>query len=344
MTKALITGVTGCVGSNLAKNLIEQGVDVVGLCQPGVSTRARDGLKITRLSGDILDIVAVKRAMDTVDWVFHTAAIADDWRHPASRIYQVNVSGTQTILEAARQAEIKKLVFTSSSATLGIPTRIHPCMDEESSYNLAPEDWPYAWSKVLCERLMKRAEADGLNVVTVLPTAILGPADMNFISGQLIIRAGKGLAFPFPHGGVNYIDVRDVAEAQFQAAIRGERGERYLLGGHNLSHLHCLGTIADVLHARVRYIQIPNFWMPPAARMMDSCRKIGIRTPIDPQRVRMSGLYMYYNNQKAVEKLGLNPRPFDETVEDTYRWYADQGMMPSIKKPVFRLDSLPYNV
>jgi len=337
MTRALITGVTGCVGSNLARSLIGHGVDVVGLCQPGASTRSIEGLKLTRISGDILDPSAIEKALQGVDWVFHTAAIADDWRHSAKNIYEINVGGTQNILQAVRSTGVKRLIFTSSSATLGTPTRKKPVMDETCSFNLLPDAWPYAWSKVLCERIIRRAIEDGVDAVMVLPTAILGPADTNFISGQLLLRAGKGLAFPFPHGGVNYIDVRDVAEAMVQAAVDGKTGERYLLGGHNLSHLHCLGTIADVLAAKIRYIQMPNAVMPVLAKSTEAIRRLGIRTPIDPQRVRMSGLYMYYENQKAVEELGLQPRPFDETVEDTYRWYSERGMMPSIKTPVFSI-------
>jgi dihydroflavonol-4-reductase len=283
--------------------------------------------------------LAVKKAMRGVDWVFHVAAIADDWRHSAKNIYRVNVGGTQNILQAVRSAGVKRLIFTSSSATLGIPTLEKPLMDETCTFNLLPDDWPYAWSKVLCERIIRRAVNDGMDAVMVLPTAILGPADTNFISGQLLLRAGKGLAFPFPHGGVNYIDVRDVAEALVQAALRGKTGERYLLGGHNLSHLHCMGTIADILGTKIRYAQMPNVVMPVLAHGVEALRRLGIQTPIDPQRVRMSGMYMYYENRKAVNELGLHPRSFDETVEDTHKWYSEHGMMPSLKIPVLSFRS-----
>lgn len=327
MTRALITGVTGCVGSNLAAALIEKGIEVVGLCQPDAPTLAIENLNITRFTGDVCDPDSLQRPFEGVDWVFHVAAIADDWRHPAERIYRVNVQGTHNVLDAARRAGVRKFVLTSSAASLGLPRPGKVFLDETCEFNLRPADWVYAHSKVLAEQALREAVQDGLDAVSVLPTAILGPADMSFISGQLIVRACKGQMFPFPDGGVNYIDVRDVAEAQIQAALRGQTGERYLLGGHNISHLHCLGTISDVLRIPIQYVHTPSFVLPLMGGVLGAAQSMGLRVPIDRQRIRMSREYMYYDNAKAVTELGLAPRPIDETVEATYRWYHDHGMI-----------------
>ncbi|MHB0877608.1 MAG: NAD-dependent epimerase/dehydratase family protein [Anaerolineae bacterium] len=328
MTRALITGVTGCVGSNLAVALASRGIEVVGLCQPGASTLAIDRLPLTRIGGDIADTDVLRQAMQNVDWVFHVAAIADDWRHSADKIYRVNVGGTENVLAAALEAGVQRFVLTSSAATLGVPQAGQALLHESCEFNLRPRDWVYAHSKVLAEQALQSAVSRGLHAVSVLPTAIFGPADMSFISGQLIVRAWRGEVFPFPNGGANYVDVRDVAEAQIQAALSGEPGERYLLGGHNLSHLHCLGTIGDVIGMPVRYLLVPGAAMPGLAQVVRLLRRAGIRTPIDPQRIRMSHQYMYYDNARAVRALGLAPRPFDVTIEDTYRWYRDHGVLP----------------
>jgi dihydroflavonol-4-reductase len=328
MTKALITGVTGCVGSNLARALIARGIGVVGLCQPGASILTVERLPLRRVTGDVLDAAVLLEAMRGVDWVFHVAGIADDWRHRADRVYRVNVGGTESVLAAAIAAGVQRFVLTSSAATLGVPRANGALMDESCDLNLRPEDWVYAHSKVLAEAAVQRAVAQGLHAVSVLPAPIFGPADTSMISGQLIVRAWKSELFPFPAGGANYVDARDVAEAQIEAALHGAPGERYLLGGHNVSHLHLLGVIGDVVGVPVRYLQLPAAAMPPLATAVRLLRRAGVRTPIDPQRILMSRRYMYYDNNKAAAALGLAPRPLDATIEDSYRWYRDHGVLP----------------
>lgn len=338
MTRALITGVTGCVGSNLAVTLLRQGLEVVGLCQPGAPTLAIDGLKIQRVSGDLLDPASLRQALEGVDWVFHAAAIADDWKHPAQRIYTTNVLGTRRLLEAALQAGVQRFVYVSSAAALGGPRPHQPLLDETSPFNFQPAEWPYAHSKLLAEQAVQEYVRLGLPALSVLPTAILGPADRAMISGQLILRAVSGKLFPLPHGGTNYIDVRDVAEAMAEAARSGEVGGRYLLGGHNLSHLHTLGVIGDVLGLPIHYINLPASALPLMAGAFGLSERLGLRLPLNRVRVQLSGQYLYYNNHRAVHDLGLQPRPFEQTVEAAARWYYDHGFLPGYRRPAFRAD------
>lgn len=333
MTRALITGVTGCVGSNLAAALLRRGVEVVGLCQPGSPTVALRGLDIERVSGDILDPECLRRAASGADWVFHVAAIADDWKHKPELVYRVNVEGTRNVLAAAAEAGARRFVLTCSAAVLGSPRRGKTLLDETTPTNLKPGDWVYAHSKLLAEEAVMEYAAQGLPAVSLLPTAILGPADTSFISGQLITRVLAGGSFPFPQGGVNYIDVRDVAEAHIAAAEHGRSGERYLLGGHNLSHLHYLGVIGDVIGMPVRYSQVPSVALPLMAAVLDGARRAGLRVPVDGARVLLGGEYMYYDNRKAARELGLQPRPFAQTVEDTYRWYLEHGYLNEFRVP-----------
>lgn len=341
MTRALITGVTGCVGSNLARALLARGIEVVGLCQPGAPTLTIERLPVARIVGDILDAAALRQAMQGVDWVFHVAGIADDWRHPAERVYRVNVGGTEAVLAAALEAGVQRFVYTSSAATLGVPRPGRHLLDESCELNLRPEDWVYAHSKVLAEAAVQRAVAQGLQASIVLPAPIFGPADTSLISGQLIVRAWRGELFPFPSGGANYVDVRDVAEAQIEAALRGAPGERYLLGGHNVSHLHLMGTIGDVIGTPVRYLLLPRLAMPLVAGAVRMFRSAGIPTPVDPQRVLMSREYMYYDSTKAARELRLAPRPLDATIEDAYRWYCDHGVLPARRSYAAPLSAVP---
>ena len=158
------------------------------------------------------------------------------------------------------------------------------------------------------------------------------------ISGQLILRAVRGEPFPLPHGGTNYVDVRDVAAAMIQAARSGEVGGRYLLGGHNLSHLHMLGTIGDVLGVPVNYLNLPGFALPLLEGAFGLAERVGLRLPLNRVRIRLSGTYLYYDNRRAVNSLGLRPRPFEQTVEAAARWYHDHGLLAGYRQPAYHTD------
>lgn len=333
MTRALITGSTGCVGSNLAAALTQMGVEVVGMCHPSAPTIALEGIRMKRIEGDILNPDSVRKAMQDVDWVFHVAAIADDWKFPAEKVYQTNVEGTKNVLAAALELKVGRLVLTASAAILGTPRPGIEILDETSPFNMKPGDWIYAHSKLLAEQALQEAVSRGLNAVSVLPTAIMGPADMSFISGQMITRVLKGEAFPFPDGGANFVDVRDVASAHIAAALHGKPGERYLLGGQNMSHLHSLGAISDVLGVPVNYIHIPKFTLPLMAGAIGQMQNLGIRVPIDRGRVLLSSQYMYYDHQKAARELNHQPRPFENSVMDAYQWYLEHGFLNQYRIP-----------
>jgi dihydroflavonol-4-reductase len=150
----------------------------------------------------------------------------------------------------------------------------------------------------------------------------------------MVTRALKGEPFPLPDGGVNFIDVRDVAEAHVAAALQGKPGERYLLGGNNLSHLHCMGTISDALGVPINYVRVPKFTLPIMAEGMGLLQKMGIPVPIDRGRILLSKQYMYYDNRKAVRELGLKVRPFEDSVQDTFRWYLNHGFLNEYRLPL----------
>jgi dihydroflavonol-4-reductase len=180
---------------------------------------------------------------------------------------------------------------------------------------------------MLAEQLMLDFVERGLSAVSVMPTVILGPADTSFIGGQLITRVLDGGLFPMPEGGANLIDVRDVAEAHIAAAERGVPGERYVLGGHNMVHAVYLRIIGEVLKVPVNRLQIPRWTLPVVAEWVGLLQRLGVQMPMDRGRVLLCGRYMYYDNRKAVRELGLKLHPFEETVRDTFQWYAAHGFL-----------------
>jgi len=231
------------------------------------------------------------------------------------------------MLTAALEAGVKRFVLTGSAAALGKPAPGKPLMDEGNLFNLKPELWPYGHSKYLALQMLTEFAEKGLEVVSVLPSAVMGPRDLKFISGELIIRVLKRELLPLPEGGLNFIDVRDCAEAHIAAAEKGRSGERYVLAGHNMTHGETLQIIGDVVGVQARRVKIPRWVLPPLAGAVSILHKTGFKLPIERARVLLSSEYIYYDNTKAVRELGLQIRPFAETVHDAYQWYADHGYL-----------------
>ena len=327
MMRALVTGSTGCVGANLVAALNRRGIEVIGLRRKTSPEDAIHDLVMTPVVGDILDIESLYPAMEGVDWVFHVAAVATYRKTPDDLFYRVNVEGTRNVLLAARQAGVRRFVLTSSAAALGKPRPGKELLDERDQFNMRPRDFPYGHSKHLAEQVLAEFVEQGMHAVSVLPTAVIGPRDVKFISGELIIQALKGGILALPPGGVNYIDVRDCVEGHIAAAERGKPGERYLLGGHNMTHRETMEIIASVLGTRVPPLTIPRWALPALAEVVGLAQKLGLDVPIDRGRVLLSGEFMYYDNSKAVRELGLTVRPFAESVRDAYNWYAEHGYL-----------------
>lgn len=328
MTRALITGCTGCLGSNLASALIQRGIEVVGLSYKNESRVALEGLDVELIEGNVLDFEGLRSAMRGVDWVFHVAGIADDWNYSAEKVYETNVIGTFNVMSAARAANVERFVLTASAAVTGVPPQPDGTpMNEGNKFNLAPRDWIYGYSKVLAEQILTGFVAQGMYAVSVEPTALMGPGDHHFITGTLIQNAARGDLFPFPDGGSNFIDVRDAAQGHIAAAEYGKPGERYILGAHNMTHVECASIICNAVGVPFRYVRLPQWIIPPAAEGVGTLLKMGFRLPLDRGRVYLSRRYMYYDNQKAVNELGLKTRPFSETAADAYAWYLAHDML-----------------
>lgn len=341
MTRALVTGSTGGVGANLTAALNARGIEVVGLRRKTSPDDATGDLRATFVTGDILEPESLRPAMEGIDWVFHAAAIADDWHYPAETILRVNVEGTRNVLAAAHAAGVKRFVFTSSAAGLGTPLPGQELINEENQYNLKPDAWPYGYSKHLAMQAVVEYAGKGLEALSVLPTAILGPRDLKFISGELIVRALRREIFPLPDGGVNFIDGRDVAEGHIAAAEAGRPGERYILGAHNMTHVETLHIIGETLGVPVRRIKLPRWSLPLLSKAVTLLRGLGADLPLEGERVLLSGKFMYYDSSKAERELGLAPRSFTETVLDTYRWYAEHDYFARRGIPRSGLPTVP---
>jgi dihydroflavonol-4-reductase len=323
MTKALVTGSTGFVGSNLVLALNRRGIEVRALQRKTSPQDAISGLEYEPVVGDLLDADSLVRAVDGVDWVFHVAAVSD-WRNsPADVVYRVNVDGARNMMEAAKRAGVKRFVLTSSLAALGVPPPGRDHFTESDVFNLKPEAFPYGHSKHLAELEAEKYAADGLHVVSVLPSGVMGPRDLKFISGEIIVQVLKRGIPGAPPGGLNYIDVRDLVEGHIAAAERGRSGERYILGGNNMTHRETIDTVARVVGVRPPALDIPRWAIPAMAIAFDALSALGVKLPgnVDGGAVRLSKEFLYCDTSKAKSELGLNARPFEESARDAYEWY-----------------------
>ncbi|MDE2821001.1 MAG: NAD-dependent epimerase/dehydratase family protein [Chloroflexota bacterium] len=324
--RVFITGATGFVGSHIARKLAEAGHDLRILYRSEKKLAILDGLAYKGVAGDLDDLEALKRACDGCELVFHAAAKADYWKDDdKSALWRVNVEGTRNVLSAAQAAGVRRVVFTSSAAAVGIRPG-GALADESDRFNLSPERYLYAYSKVKAEEIAAEFAASGLDVVTLNPTVVIGPGDLNAISGTFVIETARyQWAVPIPSGGLAVIDARDVAAAHVNAIERGRSGERYILNSANYPYSEWFAMIAAACDVRAPFFRSPDFMLEPIAICIDALRRFGIETPMDADQTRLGGAFVYFDGSKAHRELFKPEIDIAASLKDTWQWYADRG-------------------
>lgn len=330
MVTALITGGTGFLGSHIARALVEAGHHVRVLRRPTSPLTLLENLPVEHMLGDIMDMQSLDRAMQGCEWVFHVAAVADYWRSNRVKLYLVNVNGTTAVLEAARRAGVRRVIFTSSGAAVGFPEDGR-LADETTPFNQQPSRFPYGHSKALAEIEVRRAVAQGQDAVILNPSVVLGPGDLNQISGSAVVEIARGNVPIYPTGGVTVIDVRDVAAAHLAAAERGRSGERYILGTLDISHKAMLKLIAQIAGVPAPSIPVPPSLTPIAAWIAEGLQwalgQVGQSLPIDANQIRLSARNIYFDCRKAWRELGEPRIDIRQSLQETYDWYVEHGFI-----------------
>lgn len=325
MATALITGGTGFIGAHVARALTEAGYTVRILRRPNSKLNLLEGVPVQHAIGDVMDADSLRVAMEGCDWVFHVAAIADYWRAQRVKMYLVNVDGTRHVLEAAREAGVRRVVFTSSAAAIGLRPDGKPS-DESEPFNLPPARFPYGHSKWLAEGLVQKAVAAGQDVVILNPSVVFGPGDANLISGSMITEAARGIIPPFyPAGSVSAIDVRDVARAHLAAAERGRTGERYVLGTMDMSYAELFRHICGLVGAKAPSRPLPRPLADLAARGIGVVGALGLKLPVNADQVWLSARPVCFDSRKAWRELGTPRISLTQSLADTYQWYKENG-------------------
>ena len=322
----LVTGATGFVGSAVARRLAAAGHRLRLLARPGGDRRNLAGLDAEIAEGDLLDPASLARAAAGADYLFHVAADYRLWVPDPAAMIRANVEGTGHLLKAARAAGIRRVVYTSSVATLGIDPSGRPS-DETTPSSLADMVGVYKQSKFLAEEVVHGLAAEGLDVVIVNPSTPIGPRDVKPTpTGRIIVEAAAGRMPAFVDTGLNVVHVDDVAEGHLRAFEKGVRGERYILGGEDLSLRQILGIVAGLAGHRPPTVQLPHGLVLPIAHVAEAwARLTGAEPFATVEGVKMARKKMYFSSAKARERLGYAPRPATEAIADAFAWFRAEG-------------------
>ncbi|MGH8220735.1 MAG: hopanoid-associated sugar epimerase [Steroidobacteraceae bacterium] len=327
--KALVTGASGFVGAAVARVLLARGWETRCLVRPTSSRRNLEGLSVEAVLGDLTDASSLDRALEPCDALFHVAA---DYRlgvRDPSELYRANVDGTRNVLEAARRAGVARIVYTSSVATIGIPADGAPG-DEQTPVRLEDMIGHYKRSKFLGEEVAREwARGSGAHVVIVNPSTPIGPGDVKPTpTGQIIVDAARGRTPAYVDTGLNVVHVDDVAEGHLLALERGRSGERYILGGEDLTLRAILTRIADLVGGKPPRIRLPHAVVLPIAYLAEGYSRVtGRPTRVTVEGVRMSRKRMFFSSAKAVRELGYRWRPPREAFADAIRWFRENGYL-----------------
>ncbi len=326
--RALVTGATGCVGANIVEALSVAGHRVRALQRSTSSLEALEGLDPELVVGDVLDYDSLHAALAGCDWVFHAAAVSQYWRNETDLIYRVNVEGTRNVLQAALAQGVRRVVYTSSVAALGVPERPGELLNERHPFNLPPKKFPYGHSKVLAEQAVGEAVTLGLDAVIVNPVTVIGQRDVGFIGGEFLRAAQDGKAKVAPPGGVGVASARRVGVGHLLAAERGRCGERYILNGENVAYPELMTIVAEVLGVSPPWFTLPRSLMGVFAAGVEIVNRFRRRTPlVDATQVRLSTYALYYDESKATETLSFDGGTVRAAVREARDWYRARGML-----------------
>lgn len=325
----LVTGATGFVGSAVVRRLLEAGHDVRALVRPASDRRNLSGLPIEVVIGDLRQPDSLAAALSGCDTLFHVAADYRLWVRDERAMLAANVEGTRRLLEAAGNAGVRRIVYTSSVAVLGHKADGTPA-DENTHARLEEMIGPYKRSKFLAEQVVREFIDRGLPVVIVNPAAPVGPRDIKPTpTGRMIVEAAAGRMPAYLETGLNIVDVDDVAHGHLLALERGRVGSRYILGGDNMTFCDILTAIARVTGRPAPRLRIPHgFALAVACGAEAWARLFGGEPLATMDSVRMARRPMYFNSTKAKEELGFRTRPATEALARAVAWFRAAGYCP----------------
>lgn len=325
----LVTGASGFIGSAVVRGLIASGHDVRVLLRPQSERRNLEGLSLDIVIGDLTDRASLARAATGCEALFHVAADYRIWVPDPAPIYRTNVEGTRGLMLAAAEAGVQRIVYTSSVATLGLSVNGTPA-DESTPVALEDMIGHYKRSKFLAEQeVLRLVQEYRLPAVIVNPSAPIGPRDIRPTpTGRLILDAATGRMPAYVDTGLNLVHVDDVAAGHLLAFERGRIGERYVLGGENMTLAQILGAVARLAGRRAPRLRLPHDALLPFAYLAETWGRLTRTEPrLTADGLRMAKKHMYYSSAKAKHELGYDARPVEEAFADAIAWFRRNGYL-----------------
>ena len=320
--QALVTGATGFVGAAVVRALLAAGWQVRALVRASSNRSNLTGLAIECVLGDLADRASLERALAGCEALFHVAADYRLWTPDPKALYRSNVEGTRNIIEAARRSAVRRIVYTSSVATIALRAD-GAASDEADAGRLDQMIGHYKRSKFLAEQWVCTAARAGMPIVIVNPSTPIGPGDVKPTpTGRLVLDAATGRMPAYVDTGLNIVHVDDVATGHLLAYEHGRIGERYILGGTDLSLQRILSMIALSSGRAAPRLRLPRAALLPLAYAAEALARIsGRETRITVDAVRMARHRMYFSSARAVRELGYRWRPAQQAIDDAVRWF-----------------------
>jgi len=324
--KAMITGGAGFLGQKLARALLGEGHEVRLLVRNPRTAVPTEEFPVTYAVGDLSDEVSLERACEGMDWVFHAAGLISYNPKKAELMRKTNVDGTRAVANAALKQKVKRLVYTSSTAAIGVNEDPNVLLDEQTPFNARKLGLAYFDTKFDAERELLKVTERGLNSVIVNPGSLLGPGDTRrYEKGYagLVYKYNPRVLF---HGGINFVDIDDVVRGHLLALEKGKTGERYILGGENLSFGELIIRIDAILGRPPPNKYVPVAAMGLLAGGLRVLNRFGIDIHMTPELIRqVCSWYLYVDSTKAQHELGYKPQRIDRAIAGTIDWLKAIG-------------------
>jgi dihydroflavonol-4-reductase len=325
--QAFVTGATGFLGSHVARVLCEQGAKLRLLVRATSNLKNLQGLPAETTTGDLRDPGSLEKAMAGCDTVFHVAADYRLWVRDPQEMYRSNVEGTRALLHAARKNNVRRLVYTSSVATVGFKTN-GSLADEDSPVSVRDMIGHYKRSKFMAEQVALEAGRSGMHVVTVNPTTPVGEGDVKPTpTGRIVLDFLKRKFPAYVETGLNLVDVRECARGHVAALERGQPGQRYILGGENLTLKQILDKLADITGLPSPKVKLPYIFAFATGVIDETItgRMLNKEPRATIDAVRMGKKMMFASSAKAERELGWNIVPVNDALRRAVEWFRANG-------------------
>jgi dihydroflavonol-4-reductase len=327
MPQALVLGSTGCIGNNVVRACLAAGWKVRAFHRPTSQTWMLDGLEVEHTIGDMGDVASLEMAMRGCDVVFHAAAHYPRHSLDMAGSLREAVCGMRSVLHSAAKVGIGRLVYTSTLTTLGSPAEPGRLADERDFYLPGSTESAYFESKWAMEAEAWRAIAQGAPVIIVNPTAVFGPWDVRPTTGEILVNVARGRLPVWLDLDVNVVDARDVGQGEVLAAEHGQIGQRYILGGENLTLREAVTTAAKEAGVRAPRWRASLGLMGAVVKVGEALGHLPLVRPLPLEHFKTMREWRALNTNKARQELGFVPRPFLETVRDTLAWFREYGYL-----------------